>query len=156
MPPDGREARLFVDRLARRPALVDAHWARSEVRPIPFARVETLKKLRPVRSIDGVAKRLSVVEKEIVLDIGPDDYWPRFEEVVFEHLLLTERRHDRPRADFLTEALGDGAAELGRIRTLAKTNLIQAILEYRQLIPSGLAEAKRAVEALRDGPGEDT
>jgi len=140
----GEPAHLHVALVARRTSLSDAEWARLEP-PSPKVANE-LTREPPVRGVPAGAREIEIAGGAARAAVAPDDYWPRFEEIVLEHLLLLEREAAAGRARDARALYDEG---FGAVRELwAQNNRIAAIKLYRELTSVGLAEAKRAVEEM--------
>ncbi len=143
------ETRLHVERLVLRPSLGDREWHDERVAPLLPQQADLLRRAPPVRDLDVAEDRLTIVDKDVVLDVALADYWPRFDEIALEHLLLAERSDRIDRGSLFTGALAEG---LQAVRELAAAGqVIQAIKMYRERTGSSLADARDAVTAMREG-----
>jgi ATP-dependent Clp protease ATP-binding subunit ClpC len=140
-------AHLHVALVARRTAITSEEWAPPRLDPPSPATYEALAKRRPVREHDARAEAVAVPGGARVR-VPAGEYWIRVEDVALEHLLHLEQRPAAERDAQLRPLLaGD---ELAGVRSeLRKGNLIAAIKVYRDARGVSLAEAKRAVEAMR-------
>lgn len=146
--PDVSETCLHVALVARRASLSLEEWTPPRLDPPPPLVYEQLGKQPAIRDYDAAEGKLRVSGKQTRLALAPDQYWERFEDVALEHLLLLEQDvSGKSREAQLAPLLVDDG--FGDVRALIKAGLmINAIKNYRELTGLGLADAKRAVEAM--------
>ncbi|MFO0613848.1 MAG: AAA family ATPase [Polyangiaceae bacterium] len=149
--PDRRTARLYVERLARRPRLATASWTHERIAVLDGAEREKRKAEKPVRLHDGTNARLEICQRALTLDIRLEDYWARFEDVAVEHLLLGERDTRFGRGSWLGESVSESVTrDFPDVLELVRAGkTIDALRAYRAHTGVGLPEARDAITAMR-------
>ncbi|MDF2692534.1 MAG: ATPase with chaperone, two ATP-bindingdomain [Labilithrix sp.] len=141
----GGPAHLHIALVAQRATLTESEWAPPGLDPPTPALAETLSRGPALRDHrDGEPIRL--VGGRTTVELGPDEYWPRFEEVALEHLLVFEDDATQDRDAQLRPMLDDTFAEVREL--VRRGQKIGAIKLYRDLTGASLLEAKQVVEAM--------
>jgi len=142
---------LHVSLIAQRTNITDSEWTPPGLDP-PNAQVaDNLTHEAVNRGLVAGSGRIELVDKRVTIEMPFEDYWPRFEEIALEHLLLYEIGDEAAsgaldRDTQLRPMLDDTFAE---VRDLARRNRkIDAIKKYRELTGAGLREAKDVVDAM--------
>lgn len=146
--PSRADTKLHVSILAHRAHLTDTEWTPPNTDPPNAQAADALGKLPPTRMVDGLTGR-TLLLNNFTLPIALKDYWPSFDEIALEHLLLYERNRvpGQTRDTQYKPLLDDSMADVRDL--INKGMMINAIKLYREKTGSGLKEAKDAVEAMR-------
>jgi ribosomal protein L7/L12 len=91
-------------------------------------------------------ERVVIADGAAVAEVPFESYWPEFEEIALEHVLLFERGAASRDAQ-LTPVFDDRFHEVRAL--IRRGDLIGAIKLYREKTGLGLKESKDAVEAMR-------
>lgn len=143
-------AHLHVTLVAQRPNLTESEWTPPGLDPPTPMVADTLAKGPALREHVLGSERVEIAGRTSI-ELALADYWPRFEEVALEHLLLFEREASLDRDAQLRPMLDDSFAE---VRDLIRRGLkIAAIKLYRDITKASLVEAKNAVEAMESSLG---
>ncbi len=141
------KAEMHVTLVARRSGLGDEEWTPPRMDPPGPTVVSELGRQAPIRRHDPRNETLTICGMRSIF-MTPAEYWPRFEEIALEHLLMFERKElPKERESALRPLFDDSFAEV--LRHLREGQKIMAIKVYRQLTGCSLLEAKNAVEAMR-------
>ncbi|HVH41764.1 MAG TPA: AAA family ATPase, partial [Labilithrix sp.] len=139
---DGQETHLHVAAVAPRATLSDREWRREPPSP---AVADTLSRGPALRE-HAATGEVAIVGGRAKVHVPAPVYWPSFEEIALEHLLLFESDDGLDRDAQLHPRSEDGFTE---IRELVKAGRkIEAIKRYRELTGAGLRQAKEAVETI--------
>ena len=106
---DGEDARLFVQVVARRAALLPAELD-ALAPPLPDA-LHAFGKQKPVRSFEDEHCTVRSGTVQTKLDVSAGTYWPRFETVVVTHLLAREGQSALEGGAEVEPLLGDEPAK---------------------------------------------
>ena len=139
-------AHLHVSLIAQRKTLTDTEWTPPALDPPNAQAAEGLSRGPALREHVAGSDKISLLGGRAAVTLPLADYWPRFEEIALEHLLVFEADEAIDRDEQLRPLLDDTFAE---VRDLARRNQkISAIKRYRELTGAGLREAKDVVEAM--------
>jgi ATP-dependent Clp protease ATP-binding subunit ClpC len=139
---------LHVQLMALRTQVDAPEWIAPAYEP-PNAQVaEELSRIPPnrTRTLEREREHVKIRDAQTSLDFDVDGYWPDFEEVALEHLLLFERGL-ADRDEQLRPALDDRFHEVRAL--IRRGEVIGAIKLYREITGLGLKESKDAVDAMR-------
>ena len=138
-------AHLHIALVAQRATLSESEWAPPGLDPPTPALADTLSRGPALRD-HRAGEPVRLVGGRATVEIAPEDYWPRFEEIALEHLLIFEHDSTQDRDKQLRPMLDDTFAEVRDL--VRRRQKIEAIKLYRDLTGSSLIEAKRVVEAM--------
>ncbi len=141
----GDPACLHVDLLALRAEVHESEWTIPELEPPNAQAAEGLSRGPALRQQASGEDTVKILDGRAAAQVPADEYWPSFEEIALEHLLLFERDDSLDRDTQLRSVLNDRFRE---VRRLARENKISAIKLYREITGVGLKDAKDAVEAM--------
>jgi hypothetical protein len=142
---DDPPALLAVTLLARKVTFSDVEWSDRALQPTPPPNVQDVKPGLLARDYDGRQEVLTLFSRRGAIPLVYADYWPRFDAIALEHLLVFEEGGvDRE------TALAPRLRDWDDVRALIRQGrTIEAIKLYRQRTGLGLREAKDAVEGMR-------
>jgi ATP-dependent Clp protease ATP-binding subunit ClpC len=150
--PDDPAAHLVVTLLARKVAFSAAEWTVPAFIPPPLPSLNEVKPGLLVRDYDGQEELLTLFARRGAVPLAHADYWPRFDTIALEHLLVFEEAGRGDRDAALAPRFKGGWEELFAL--LRRGRKIDAIKLYRERTGVGLREARDAVEAMAAG-GEE-
>jgi ATP-dependent Clp protease ATP-binding subunit ClpC len=96
---------LLIHRVAPRAQLKDEDWIKEALVPPPPPPEHERKAWAAVRAMDVASHRLEIAGKRAELEVDPLRYWPRFEEIALEHLLLYVQRPELDRSELTINRL---------------------------------------------------
>jgi ATP-dependent Clp protease ATP-binding subunit ClpC len=144
--PDDPPAHLVVTLLARKVAFSDAEWMAPAFEPPPLPSLQEVKPGLLVRDYDGREELLTLFSRRGAVPLAHADYWPQFDAIALEHLLVFEAAGAADRDTALAPRFKGGWEELRALLRRGRT--IDAIKLYRERTGAGLRDAKEAVEAM--------
>ena len=103
--PDEPLVHLLCVRIAMRAELAREELARPELQPALPGPAAALRAAIAVREHDPVEGQLHVLGRRRRLDLRAEDYWPRFEQIALEHLLVFEEDPELDRDDLFKGVL---------------------------------------------------
>jgi ATP-dependent Clp protease ATP-binding subunit ClpC len=103
--PDEEPVHMLCLRIAMRAELTREELARPELKPPLAGPAAALRAAPAVREHDPAEGQLLLLERKRRLDLAPEDYWPRFEQVALEHLLFFEESPELDREELFTGVL---------------------------------------------------
>jgi ATP-dependent Clp protease ATP-binding subunit ClpC len=103
--PGQEPVHLLCLRIALRSELSREELARPELRPPLAGPAAALRAAPAVREHDPAEGLLYLLERKRRLELAPEEYWPRFEQIALEHLLHFEEDPELDREDLFTGLL---------------------------------------------------
>lgn len=142
----GDPAHLDITLVAARATLTDAEWIEPDLEPPNAQAAEALSRQAPARAVRADVDEVLLVGGARTVEIAFADYWPKFEQIALEHLLLFDEVTALDWEEQLRPIFDDPFHE---VRVLVRAGQkLGAIKKYRELTNSSLVDAKNFVEAM--------